>query len=76
MDGKAPGEAGVLAWCNTIRLNIAQDQGREILDTQIKQQGFDFLDSYLERVLSKPKEEYVNSQCYSECNSIRVLTLE
>ena len=61
MDGTKPGEAGVLAWCNSIRLSIAEDDGRERLDTQIQKHGFDFLDSYLESVFSRPKEECVPS---------------
>ena len=60
MDGSTPGEAGVLAWCNSIRLSIAEDDGREQLDTQIQKHGFDFLDSYLESVFSRPKEECVS----------------
>ncbi|GJE95606.1 hypothetical protein PsYK624_117920 [Phanerochaete sordida] len=57
MDGTQPGEAGVLAWCNSIRFTLAKDPAREWLDTQIQKQGFDFLDSYLESVLSREKEE-------------------
>ena len=57
MDGTAYGELGVIAWCNTIRLTMAQDPGRAFLDQQIQQQGFDFLDGYLENVISRQKEE-------------------
>ena len=57
MDGTAYGELGVLAWCNTIRLTMAQDPGRAFLHQQIQQQGFDFLDGYLENVISRQKEE-------------------
>lgn len=48
---------GVLAWCNTMRLTIAKDPGRELFDTQIQQHGFDFLDNYLEDVLSRQSTE-------------------
>jgi hypothetical protein len=58
MDGTGPGEAGVLAWCNSIRLSMAKDAGREFLDVQIQKQGFDFLESYLDNVFSRDKEEY------------------
>ncbi|CDO71531.1 hypothetical protein BN946_scf184911.g1 [Trametes cinnabarina] len=61
MDGSRPGEAGVLAWCNTIRFNMAQDPGRQILHDQIQTQGFDFLDSYLENFFEGPKNECVCS---------------
>ncbi len=57
MDGTGPGEAGVLQWANSIRFSMANDPAREVLAIQI-QKGFDFLDSYLESVLSGPKEEY------------------
>ncbi|KAI0651814.1 hypothetical protein C8Q79DRAFT_935006 [Trametes meyenii] len=59
MDGSRPGEAGVLAWCNTIRFNMAKDPGRQILRDQIQTQGFDFLDSYLESFFDGPKDEPV-----------------
>ena len=59
MDGSGQGEAGVLAWCNSIRFSIAKDTGREFLDTQIQKQGFDFLDSYLDDVFSRESEGYV-----------------
>ncbi|KAI0335309.1 hypothetical protein GY45DRAFT_901390 [Cubamyces sp. BRFM 1775] len=59
MDGSRPGEAGVLAWCNTIRFNMAKDPGRQILNDQIQTQGFDFLDSYLESFFEGPKNEPV-----------------
>ena len=59
MDGTGPGEPGVLAWCNSIRFSVAKDAGREFLDTQIQKQGFDFLESYLDNVFSRAKEEYV-----------------
>ncbi|KAI8995594.1 hypothetical protein BD414DRAFT_435643 [Trametes punicea] len=59
MDGSRPGEAGVLAWCNSIRFNMAKDPGRQILHDQIQRQGFDFLDSYLENFFEGPKNEPV-----------------
>ncbi|KAI0639365.1 hypothetical protein C8Q77DRAFT_1152348 [Trametes polyzona] len=59
MDGSRPGEAGVLAWCNTIRFNMAKDSGRQILHDQIQTQGFDFLDSYLESFFEGPRNEPV-----------------
>ena len=59
MDGSQPGEEGVLSWCNSIRFGIARDPGRKFLDDQIRKQGFDFLDSYLDGVFSRPVEECV-----------------
>ncbi|THH34076.1 hypothetical protein EUX98_g104 [Antrodiella citrinella] len=59
MDGTAPGEPGVLSWCSMIRFTMAQDPGRAFLDQQIQQQGFDFLDNYLDNVFTRPKEESV-----------------
>ncbi|KAH8100704.1 hypothetical protein BXZ70DRAFT_938388 [Cristinia sonorae] len=59
MDGSLQGEPGVLAWCNTVRLTMAQDPGRAFLDQQIQQQGFEFLDNYLNNVISHRKEESV-----------------
>ncbi|KAI0778149.1 hypothetical protein BD413DRAFT_100796 [Trametes elegans] len=59
MDGSRPGEAGVLAWCNAIRFNMAKDPGRQILHDQIQTQGFEFLDSYLDNFFSGPKNEPV-----------------
>ncbi|KAF7791879.1 hypothetical protein EIP86_002903 [Pleurotus ostreatoroseus] len=56
MDGSQPGQAGVLAWCNSIRTSIAKDPGREFLDAQIQKQGFDFLESYREGIFSKQRE--------------------
>lgn len=61
MDGSGPGEAGVIAWCNTIRYTLANDPGRQFLDMQFQKHGFDFLDSYLDNVLSRAKEEYVDT---------------
>ncbi|KAL4241442.1 INCENP family protein [Abortiporus biennis] len=59
MDGSLPGGEGVLAWCNSIRFAIAQDPGREFLDTQIQKQGFDFIENYLQDVLFRPRAEPV-----------------
>ena len=61
MDGSQPGQAGVLAWCNSIRTSIAKDPGREFLDAQIQKQGFDFLESYREGIFSRQKEACVFS---------------
>ncbi|CCM02151.1 uncharacterized protein FIBRA_04229 [Fibroporia radiculosa] len=58
MDASKPGEAGVIAWCNSVRFNMAKDPGRQFLDEQI-QNSLDFLDSYLENVLRGPKTESV-----------------
>lgn len=49
--------AGVLAWCDSIRLTMAKDPGRELFDAQVQQHGFDFLDNYLENVLSRQPTE-------------------
>lgn len=62
MDGTKPGEAGVIAWCNSIRFSMAKDPGRQFLHEQI-QEGFDFLDMYLENFLNGPKHEYVPFPC-------------
>ncbi|KAI0825167.1 hypothetical protein BC628DRAFT_1410568 [Trametes gibbosa] len=59
MDGSGPGDAGVLAWCNTIRFNMAKDSGRQILHDQIQSQGFDFIDNYLESFLEGSQNEPV-----------------
>ncbi|KAJ3551715.1 hypothetical protein NM688_g4550 [Phlebia brevispora] len=59
MNGSGPGETGVLAWCNSLRLNIAKDPGREFLEAQIQKQGFDFLESYREGVFSRQREDPV-----------------
>ena len=60
MDGSRPGEAGVIAWCNSIRFAMAKDPGRQFLHEQIQKEGFDFLDMYLENFLEGPKKEYVD----------------
>lgn len=49
---------GVLSWCNSIRLTIAQDPGRQFIDEQIQKLGFDFLDDYLDNVFKGPQFEY------------------
>ncbi|KAI0801301.1 hypothetical protein C8Q74DRAFT_1241345 [Fomes fomentarius] len=59
MDGSKSGEAGVIAWCNSIRFTMAQDPGRQFLHEQIQKEGFDFLDMYLESFLEGPKREPV-----------------
>ena len=48
---------GVLAWCDTIRFTMAKDPGRELFDAEMKQHGFDFLDNYIEDVLSRHATE-------------------
>ncbi|KAI0918494.1 hypothetical protein AcV5_002474 [Taiwanofungus camphoratus] len=58
MDISRPGEAGVIAWCNSVRFGMAKDPGRQFLEEQI-QNGFDFLDGYLENVFSGPRTESV-----------------
>ncbi|KAI1797846.1 hypothetical protein LXA43DRAFT_982300 [Ganoderma leucocontextum] len=59
MDGSRPGEAGVIAWCNSIRFAMAKDPGRQFLYEQIQTEGFDFLDMYLEKFLEGPRKEPV-----------------
>ncbi|TBU65034.1 hypothetical protein BD310DRAFT_838757 [Dichomitus squalens] len=59
MDGSRPGEAGVIAWCNSIRFTMAKDPGRQFLYEQIQKEGFDFLDMYLENFLDGPTKEPV-----------------
>lgn len=61
MDGSRPGEAGVIAWCNSIRFTMAKDPGRQFLHEQIQREGFDFLDLYLENFMEGPRKECV---CY------------
>ncbi|KAH9944415.1 uncharacterized protein BXZ73DRAFT_87319 [Epithele typhae] len=59
MDGSRPGEAGVITWCNSLRLTMAKDSGRQFLHEQIQTEGFDFLDMYLENFLDGPRKEPV-----------------
>ena len=61
MDGSRPGEAGVIAWANSIRLTMAKDPGRQFLHEQIQKEGFDFLDMYLGNFLEGPRQECVLS---------------
>ncbi|KAK7694678.1 hypothetical protein QCA50_001866 [Cerrena zonata] len=56
MDGSNPGEIGVIAWCNSFRFQLAKDPGRQFMHDQIKNKGFDFLDTYLEDTLARPTE--------------------
>ncbi|PCH35146.1 hypothetical protein WOLCODRAFT_166072 [Wolfiporia cocos MD-104 SS10] len=58
MDGSRPGESGVLAWCDSIRFEMARDSGRQLLEQQV-QSTLDFLDDYLENVLAGPRKETV-----------------
>jgi hypothetical protein len=48
----------VVQWANYIRGSMAFDPGRQYFQDQIQQHGFDFLDNYLDSILSKTKEEY------------------
>ena len=59
MDVARLGEDGIISWCNSIRLTIAQDPGRQFLDEQIQKLGFKFLDDYLENVFKGPRTECV-----------------
>jgi hypothetical protein len=46
-----------LAWCNSVRLALANDPGRQFLEDQIQTQGFLFIDEYLDKVLVTPPQE-------------------
>ncbi|TFY62969.1 hypothetical protein EVJ58_g3521 [Rhodofomes roseus] len=56
MDRSTPGGAGVLKFCNDIRLSMAKDPGRQLLHDRI-QDTMDFLDDYLEKILEGPSTE-------------------
>ncbi|KZT01027.1 uncharacterized protein LAESUDRAFT_496370 [Laetiporus sulphureus 93-53] len=58
METPHSGEDGVLAWCNSIRLSMAQDRGRQFLGEQV-QNTVEYLDSYLDNVRSGSKIESV-----------------
>ena len=55
MDAMNRGEAGVVAWCNAFRFSMVTDPGREDLENMV-QRGLDFLDNYLDTVLSSSAE--------------------
>lgn len=50
---------GIMTWATSIRLNMANDPGRQYVEDQIQEHGFKFLDDYLATVLEGPKEECV-----------------
>lgn len=68
MDGSRAGEAGVIAWCNSIRFSMAKDPGRQFLREQIQREGFGFLEMYLENFLEGPRKEYA---CFGYCEVCR-----
>ena len=56
MDNSTPGGPGVLKWANSIRLNLAKSEGRQLVHDRI-QDTLNFLDNYLEDVIQRPKSE-------------------
>lgn len=48
--------SGMTSWVSAIRLSMANDPGRQILEDQI-QGGFLFLEDYLENILVGPRHE-------------------
>jgi Fe-S cluster biosynthesis and repair protein YggX len=50
-------QTNLLQWSNSIRLNMANDSGREYFQQQVQTQGFLFLDDYLDNILSGTKQE-------------------
>ena len=53
--------AGIMAWATSMRLNMANDPGRQYVEDQIQEKGFKFLDDYLAMALEGPKDESVHS---------------
>lgn len=52
--------AGIMAWATSMRLNMANDPGRQYVEDQIQEKGFKFLDDYLAMALEGPKDECVH----------------
>ncbi|KAF6766045.1 hypothetical protein DFP72DRAFT_952997 [Ephemerocybe angulata] len=50
-------QGNLLQWSNSIRFNMVNDSGRELFQQQVQSQGFSFLDSYLENILSGTKQD-------------------
>jgi hypothetical protein len=48
---------GLLQWANSIRFNMANDNGRQLFQQQVQTHGFLFLDDYLDNILSGGKQE-------------------
>ena len=48
---------GLLQWANSIRFNMANDNGRQLFQEQVQTHGFLFLDDYLNNILSGGKKE-------------------
>jgi hypothetical protein len=48
-----------LEWANNVRFSMVNDPGRQSFQDQIQLYGFQFLDDYLDNILSKPKQECV-----------------
>ena len=48
---------GVMTWVSAIRTTMANDPGRQILEDQIQNDGFMFLEDYLDNILSGPRHE-------------------
>lgn len=59
--------SGMMAWVSAIRMSMANDPGRQILDDQI-QSGFLFLEDYLDNILAGPRHECVSN--FVVCNLI------
>jgi hypothetical protein len=59
MNHEREAEAGILAWMNTIRFQIAMAPVRQYFEDQVQEQGFDFLDDYWANIVAGPQQECV-----------------
>ncbi|KAF4572929.1 hypothetical protein EYR36_007439 [Pleurotus pulmonarius] len=50
-------QPGLLQWTNTVRLTMVEDYGRQFFKDQIQQQGFLFLEDYLDNILAPSAKE-------------------
>ncbi|KAF7436804.1 hypothetical protein PC9H_003637 [Pleurotus ostreatus] len=50
-------QPGLLQWTNTVRLTMVEDYGRQFFKDQIQQQGFLFLEDYLDNILAASAKE-------------------
>ncbi|KAG5221914.1 tat-binding protein [Salix suchowensis] len=53
----AMAQPGLLQWTNTVRLTMVEDYGRQFFKDQIQQQGFLFLEDYLDNILAASAKE-------------------
>ena len=57
MAGATSSRSGVMTWVSTIRTPMANDPGRQFLEDQIQNDGFMFLEDYLDSILAGPRHE-------------------